>query len=84
MKKSLQKNLIKKIDLFEDIKMLQVNFMIYIIHKIWILLKITRIIWKIVFSNAFSRSMIDFYFFFKKNIVFFTTCNGETFKASKR
>ena len=36
--------------------------MIYIIHKISVSLKITLITLKIVFSNAFLKSMTDFYF----------------------
>ena len=49
------KRVIKK--LIEDIKMLQVNFiMIYIIHKIFLLLKITRIL------KHFLSNIIDFYF----------------------
>ena len=43
--------------LLEDVKMLQVTFtMIYIIHKISVLPKITRI------SKCFLKSTIDFYF----------------------
>ena len=50
--------------LLEDIKMLQVNFIIiYIIHKILVLLKITRIL------KHFLRSIIDFYFFKNNNFV---------------
>ena len=46
--------------LLEDMKMLQVNFiMIYIIHKILVLLKLIRIL------KSFLRRTIDF--FFKKN-----------------
>ena len=46
--------------------MLQVNLiMIYIIHEISILLKITTIL------KRFLRSIIDFYFF-KKIIIFFS------------
>ena len=43
--------------LFDEIKMLQVNFIvIYIIHEMLVLLKITRIL------KRFLRSIIDFYF----------------------
>ena len=42
--------------------------MIYITHKIIILLKITWITLKIIFSNGFLRTVIDFYFFKKKKI----------------
>ena len=46
--------------LLEDMKMLQVNFiMIYIIHKILVLLKFIRIL------KSFLRRTIDF--FLKKN-----------------
>ena len=60
----------KIFDLLEDIKMLQVNFiMIYIVHKISVSLKITQINLKIIFLSAFSKIIIDFYF--KKIINFF-------------
>ena len=57
------KTLIKNLNLLEDLKVLQefhtlnINFvMIYIIHKISDLLKISRITrLKVVFSNAFLR-----------------------------
>ena len=46
----------------EDIKMLQVNSIkIYLIHKIVVLLKITRIL------KRYLRSIIHFYFFEKKD-----------------
>ena len=62
----MEKELIKKFDL----KMLQefythlnINFIIiYIIHKILTLLKITQIILKIIFSNAFPTNIINFCF----------------------
>ena len=64
--------------------MLQVNFiMIAIIHKISVLLKITRIL------KHFLKSITDFYFFdifilnFNFLILFFTIYNDEKFKASK-
>ena len=51
-----KKKTIKKI--LEDIKIQQVSFiMIYIIHKISVLLKITRIL------KRFLRDIIDFYIF---------------------
>ena len=60
----------KIFDLLEDIKMLQVNFiMIYIVHKISVSLKITQINLKIIFLSAFSKIIIDFYL--KKIINFF-------------
>ena len=50
--------------------MLLVNFiMIYVIHKISVLLKITGIL------RCFLRSIIDFYF--KKIYIFFTTYNED-------
>ena len=59
--------------LLEDIEMLQINFiLIYIIHKISVLIKITRII------KCFLRSVIDFCFF--KKIIFLATYNDEKFK----
>ena len=57
--------------------MLQVNFiMIYMIHKISVLYKITRIL------KCLLRSVTDFYFF--KQVIFFATHNNEMFKAWKR
>ena len=53
-------------DLLKDLKLSLLNFsfvMIYRICKKLVLLKTTIIILKIIFSNAFLRSMIDFYFF---------------------
>ena len=64
--------------LLEEIKMTRVNFiMIYVIHKISVLLKITRIL------KLFLRRVIDVHsFFFKKNnYFFFTTYNDEKFKT---
>ena len=55
--------------------MLQVSFiMIYTIHKISIMLKIT------ITLKRFLRSIKDFYFYSKK-IVFLTMHNDEKFKA---
>ena len=56
-----------------DLKIPLSNFnfvMIYIIHKILALLKSHLIILNIVFSNAFLKIIIDFYFFQKK--IFFS------------
>ena len=56
--KNIYKTNYKNIDLLEDLKMSLLNFnfvMIYIIQKNW--LKITWITLKIVFSNAFLRSI---------------------------
>ena len=50
--------------------LLNFNFIIiYIIHKISVLLKITWIILKIIFSNGFSRSIIDFLKNFSQHIM---------------
>ena len=63
-------------DLLEDLIMSLLNFnfvMIYIIYKILVLLKNNRITSKIVFSNAFLRSIINFFFskvlFFSQHIM---------------
>ena len=56
--------------------MFKVNFtMISIIHKMLVLLKITRIL------KDFLKSIIDFYFF---KINFFTTCNDGKSKSCGR
>ena len=69
-------------DLLGDIKMSLLSFcfvMIYIIHKMLKLLKITQItLYQITFPNAFLRSIIDFFFL---NIYFFTTYNDGKFKS---
>ena len=57
--------------------------MICIIHKISVSLKITQITFKIIFSNAFSRSIIDFYKKKKKKTIFFTAYSDKKFKAQK-
>ena len=58
--------------------MLQVNFiMIYIIHKISVLLKITRIL------KRFLRSIVDFYIK-KKKLILFTTYNDGNSKAWRK
>ena len=52
--------------LLEEIKMTRVNFiMIYVIHKISVLLKITRIL------KLFLRRVIDVHSFFSKKIIIF-------------
>ena len=56
--------------------------MIYIINEILVLLKITGIMLKLIFSNAFLRSLIDFYFL--KKLIFFRTYNDEKFKVWKK
>ena len=58
--------------------MLQVNFIIiYIINKISVLLKFTRI------SKRFLRSIIDFYFF-KKLVNFFHNMKSSRFEKDKK
>ena len=68
----MSKKFIKK--LLEDIKLLQVNFiMIYIIHKISVLLKITRILkrflifGKWIFLAPTLRNSYIFFLYFKRN-----------------
>ena len=59
-------------DLLEDLKISLSNFnfvMIYITHKM--LLKNNLNYFKIVFSNTFLRSIIDFQLFLEKKIIFF-------------
>ena len=56
--------------------------MIYIIHKVSESLKITRITLKIIYSNAFLRSIIDL-FFKKIYLSFLATYNDEKFKSSR-
>ena len=61
MKKVIKKFI--KMDLLKDLKMSLLNFnfvMIYIIHKMLILIKNNLNYLNIVFSNAFLRSIIDF------------------------
>ena len=67
-----------------DLKIPLLNFnfvMIYIIHKILALLKSHLIILNIVFSNAFLKIIIDFYFFQKKIIFFSILYNDGKSKA---
>ena len=59
-------------DLLEDLKISLSNFnfvMIYITRKM--LLKNNLNYFKIVFSNTFLRSIIDFQLFLEKKIIFF-------------
>ena len=53
--------------------------MIYIIHKILALFKNHLNYFKVVFSKAFLRSIIDFHFFLKN--YFFITYNDGKSKA---
>ena len=63
------KKIIKKIikmDLLEDLRISLLNFslvMIYIIHKMLVLLKNTSIFLKMIFLNAFLKSLRSFYSF---------------------
>ena len=69
-----------------DLKIPLLNFnfvMIYMIHKILALLKSHLIILNIVFSNAFLKIIIDFYFFQKKNFFSILYNDGKS-KAWKR
>ena len=59
--------------------MLQVNFiMIYIILKISVLLKITKIF------KCFLRSVKRLFFLKNKYLIFFTTNNHEKLQAGRR
>ena len=61
--------------LFDEMKMLQINFiMICITYKISVLLKVTRIL-KVLFKE-YNRLL-----FFKKIYIFFTTYNDVKSKA---
>ena len=61
--------------LFDEMKMLQINFiMICITYKISVLLKVTRIL-KVLFKD-YNRLL-----FFKKIYIFFTTYNDVKSKA---
>ena len=79
--------LIKKIDLIEDIKMLQVFFtlldfnfiMVFIIHKISVLLKNHLNYLEDSILKRLLRTIIEFYFL--KKIILFTTYNDGKFKA---
>ena len=74
--KIIYKKVYKKMNLLEDLKMSPLNFnfaMVYIIHKILVLLKNHL---KIIFL----RSVIGFYFF-KTKFFFFIIYNDEKSKA---
>ena len=54
-------------DVFKDLKMSLLNLsfvMIYLIHKMLVLLKNQLNFLKVVFSNAYLRGIMDGYFFF--------------------
>ena len=61
MYKIIKKNY-KRMNLFKYLKMSRLNFnfvMIYIIHKMLVLLKNHLNFLKVIFGNAFLRSIID-------------------------
>ena len=71
-------------DLLKDLKISFLNFsfvMIYIIHKMLVLLKNHLNYFKKIFSNSFLRSIIEFYFFL---LFLFTTYNDGKSKALKK
>ena len=76
MKKNYKKNYEKnyeKMDLMEDLKMPLLNFsfvMIYIIHKMLVLLKNHLKFLKVVFSNCFLKENNSLLMFFLKNYIF--------------
>ena len=64
IKRFIKKNY-KNLDLLKNLKMPLLNFnfdMTYIIHKMLVLIKNNLITLKIVFSNAFLRSIINLIF----------------------
>ena len=79
MKRKLFKKIQKKQYLLEDSKIRLLNFdfvMIYIIHKMFVLLKNNLNYFKDTIFECFLRSITDFYFL--KNY-FFTTYNDGMF-----
>ena len=69
-------------NLLENLRMSLLNFnffVIHIIHKILVLIKNYLNYLKIIFSNMFLRSIIDFYFF--KKSFFFILYNNAKFKS---
>ena len=70
--------------LLKDLKISFLNFsfvMIYIIHKMLVLLKNHLNYFKKIFLNSFLRSIIEFYFFL---LFLFTTYNDGKSKALKK
>ena len=68
MYKIIKKNY-KRMNLLKYLKMSRLNFnfvMIYIIHKMLVLLKNHLDFLKVIFGNAFLRSIIDLQVFLKK------------------
>ena len=71
----------EKIDLLEDLKILNFNFVItYIIYEMLVLFKNNLNYFKESIFKCFFRSIINFEFFFKK-ITFFITYNSAKFKS---
>ena len=69
-------------DSLEDLKMSLLNFnFIYMFHKMLALINITRTTLKRVFLDAFSKIIIDLYFFINN---FFQTYNDGKFKSRRR
>ena len=71
MKEKYKKKINKKIDLLDVYSHLNFKFvMIYIIHKMLLLIKNHLHYLKDSILNAFSMSIIDFYFLKKNNFFF--------------
>ena len=73
-------------DLLKDLKKPLLNFnlvLIYIIHKLLVLIKNNLNYLKIVFSNAFLRIIIDFKISFKK-LIFFIIYDIGKFKSWRK
>ena len=69
-------------DLLEDLGMSLLNFnfvIIHIIYEISVLIRNHQIILKIIFLNAFLRSIKDFF-----KIIFFIIYNNGKFKSWRR
>ena len=69
-------------DLLEDLGMSLLNFnfvIIHIIYEISVLIRNHQIILKIIFSNAFLRSIKDFF-----KMIFFIIYNNGKFKSWRR
>ena len=83
MIKKIIKKIYQKMDLLKDLKKPLLNFklvLIYIIHKLLVLIKNNLNYLKIVFSNAFLRIVIDFKISFKK-LFFFIIYDIGKFKS---
>ena len=79
--KNSYKKKYEKIDLLEDLKILNFNFVIiYIIYEMLVLFKNNLNYFKESIFKCFFRSIINFEFFLKK-ITFFITYNSAKFKS---